>query len=158
MAVPYSFITRWETSASINDVWLVIQDSLSWPQWWPYFITVSEVKHGNEYGVGSVRRYTLKSPAAYTLTFDLELTRIVEHSLLSGKASGELEGTGIWQFATQGGKTIIECHWNVHTNKAWMNMFAFILRPMFEYNHKLVMLQGAESLAVRLGKEVIVVN
>jgi hypothetical protein len=151
MAIEYSFTTHWKTTASINDVWEAIRFSLEWPGWWKSFVAVKEIVPGDEMGIGSIRRYTLKSPTHYKLTFDLLLTDRIEHKLLSGKVSGELEGTGIWHFDVRDGITFIECQWNVRTTKAWMNALAFMLRPAFKYNHRMVMKQGAQYLAKKLG-------
>ena len=154
MAIAYSFTTEWETTASIADVWEAIRNSLEWPQWWKSFISVTETIPGDELGIGSVRKYTLQSPTSYKLTFDMLLTDRVEYKLLSGKADGELAGTGTWHFDVRNGKTYIECRWNVSTTKAWMNALAFILKPAFQYNHRKVMKDGAKYLEKRLGAPV----
>lgn len=158
MAITYSFITRWETSATIDTVWEVIQDSVNWPRWWPDFKQVKEVRSGSADGTGSVRRYTLRSPMGYTLTFDLEVTKVTAHNIITGKASGELEGTGTWLMVRQGDTTFIECHWNVSTTKTWMNRLAFALKPVFTYCHIHVMKNGARYLSAKLKTEVRVVG
>lgn len=154
MAIEYSFITKWKTSAPVHEVWETIRLSLEWPQWWKSFISVIELEPGDEMGIGSIRRYTLKSPTQYKLTFDLLLTDRVENKLLKGVASGELAGEGIWHFRVLDGITYIECHWNVRTTKVWMNALAFILRPAFQYNHRLVMKKGAKYLEKKIGAPV----
>lgn len=151
MAIEYSFVTRWKTKVPLHLVWETIRLSLEWPQWWKSFTAVTELQPGDEMGIGSIRRYTLQSPAKYKLTFDLLLTERMEHKLLKGIASGELAGEGIWHFREQDGTTFIECHWNVKTTKTWMNALAFILKPAFQFNHKLVMRKGAGDLQKKLG-------
>lgn len=158
MPITYSFVTRWETPAAVERVWHVLQDSLHWPQWWASFKYVEEVSKGADNGIGSVRRYTLRSPMGYTLTFCLELTHIIDNNLISGKASGELVGTGTWIMARTNDMTYIECQWEVATTKPWMNVLAFLLRPVFIYNHARVMRQGARYLAAKLADEVRVVD
>lgn len=154
MAIAYSFTTKWETNAPVGDVWEAIRNSLDWPKWWKSFISVTETTPGDAQGIGSVRKYTLQSPTRYKLTFDMLLTDRIEHKLLAGKATGELAGTGTWHFDTRNGKTYIECQWNVATTKAWMNIFAFLLKPAFQYNHRKVMKDGAKYLEQRLGAPV----
>ena len=155
MAIEYSFITHWKTTAPIHLAWETIRLSLEWPEWWKSFISVTELQPGNDMGIGSIRRYTLQSPTKYKLTFDLLLTERIEHKLLKGIASGELAGEGIWHFREEDGFTFIECHWKVKTTKAWMNALAFILKPAFQFNHKLVMKKGAKYLDKRLGYPVL---
>ena len=41
--------------------------------------------------------------------------------------------------------------WNVRTTKAWMNVIGPVARPLFAYNHDVVMRWGGEGLAQRLG-------
>ena len=47
-----------------------------------------------------------------------------------------------------------EIYWNVETTKRWMNLLAPIARPLFEWNHNVVMNWGAEGLEKRLGASV----
>ncbi len=41
--------------------------------------------------------------------------------------------------------------WNVSTGKRWMNAVAPLARPVFAWNHDLVMRWGGEGLARELG-------
>ncbi|HKQ32652.1 MAG TPA: polyketide cyclase, partial [Thermodesulfobacteriota bacterium] len=41
--------------------------------------------------------------------------------------------------------------WQVETTKPWMNLIAPLARPIFKWNHDVVMKWGAEGLARRLG-------
>jgi hypothetical protein len=53
------------------------------------------------------------------------------------------------------GATIVRYDWNVETTKRWMNLLTPIARPLFEWNHNVVMNWGAEGLAKRLGVSVV---
>ncbi len=150
----YSFTTHWYVSAPFKEVWEVIYKSEEWPQWWKDVLSVTEIEKGDERGIGSIRVYKLKSPTGYTLSFNLLLTEREEYKCLSGKASGELEGTGSWHFGIGEGITHVSCHWDVHTNIGWMNAFAFMLKPIFKLNHKIVMKRGARCLARKLQTDV----
>ena len=151
----YSFITRWQIAAPLEQVWQAIYESKRWPEWWRSVKAVREVVKGDEQGIGSIRIYTLSSPAKYNLCFSLLLTERVDHSLLKGTASGQLEGTGAWYFKEHNGISHIECHWQVATTIPWMNHLGFLLAPFFRYNHALVMRQGAKSLARKLNAQLV---
>ncbi|OJW80959.1 MAG: hypothetical protein BGO69_19955 [Bacteroidetes bacterium 46-16] len=151
----YSFTTHWYVNAPLKDVWELIYKSEEWPKWWNGVLSVTETEKGDERGIGSIRIYRLRSPMLYTLSFRLLLTQREEYKHLAGNASGELEGEGAWHFDTGEGVTHVRCHWNVHTNIKWMNTFAFLLKPVFMFNHRLVMKQGAKCLAKKLGTTVI---
>ena len=141
------FVTTWRLEAPIEPVWNVIHDLERWPTWWKGLECAVRLKPGDENGEGSVWRLTWKGPLAYRLAFDLCVTRVERPVALEGTARGELEGTGRWQLSHQGPVTRVGYIWTVHTTKNWMNWLAPLARPLFEWNHNLVMQQGAEGLA-----------
>ena len=152
----YKFVTIWRVKAPIESVWNEIYHSGEWPTWWKGVESVVEVRKGDERGVGSVRRYTWKSKLPYRLSFDMETIRVEAPTLLEGIASGELQGRGLWQLSTDGSETIVRYDWSVETTKQWMNLVAPIARPLFEWNHNVVMNWGAAGLEKRLGASVVV--
>jgi len=154
----YSFVTIWRVKAPIENVWNEIYHSQDWPVWWKGVENVVEISKGDERGVGSVHRYTWKSKLPYSLSFDMKTVRIEPPVLLEGIATGELQGHGLWQLSTSGsetagetaGETIVRYDWKVETTKWWMNLLAPIARPLFEWNHNVVMSWGAKGLSERL--------
>lgn len=151
----YNFVTIWRIKAPIENVWNEIYHSSDWPSWWQGVESVVEVRKGDESGVGSVHRYTWKSKLPYRLSFDMKTVRIEPPVLLEGIAMGELQGHGRWQLSTADGETIVRYEWNVETTKWWMNLLAPIARPLFEWNHNVVMNWGAKGLAGRLATSVV---
>jgi hypothetical protein len=84
----------------------------------------------------------------------MRTTRVLKPHLLEGHAQGELAGTGLWRLFEQDGGTPVTAvvyEWNVSTTKPWMNLFAPIARPVFEWNHDWVMRNGGEGIARLLG-------
>ena len=151
----YSFVTIWRVEAPIESVWKEIYHSKDWPAWWKGVESVNEVRKGDETGVGSVHRFTWKSKLPYRLSFDMETVRIEPPRLLEGIAIGELQGRGQWQLSTEGSATIVRYDWNVETTKRWMNLLSPIARPLFEWNHNVVMSWGATGLSEKLGVSVV---
>lgn len=151
----YDFVTIWRIEAPIEEVWKEIYYTECWSEWWKGVISVEELKEGDDLGVGSIRRYTWKTKLPYKLIFDIETVKVEPMNYLEGKSSGELEGKGIWRLSQDGEHTIARYDWNVNTTKLWMNILAPLARPLFEWNHNIVMRWGAESLAKRLGTRVI---
>ena len=151
----YEFVTIWRVGAPIESVWNEIYHSEEWPKWWKGVESVVELRKGDEGGVGSIHRYTWKSKLPYRLSFEMETIRVEPPLLLEGIARGELQGRGLWQLASEGNETLVRYDWRVETTKQWMNLLAPIARPLFEWNHNVVMSWGAKGLAQRLGASVV---
>jgi hypothetical protein len=92
-----------------------------------------------------------RSRIPYTLEFEFAVKEMDEPCSMFGEARGELEGTGQWRLFEHAGVTAVTYDWNVHTTQRWMNALAPLARPVFEYNHNVVMRWGGEGLARRLG-------
>jgi len=92
-----------------------------------------------------------RSRVPYELEFEFAVRELDEPRSMSGDAIGELTGTGHWRLFEQDGVTAVTYEWNVRTTKAWMNLLSPLARPVFEYNHNVVMRWGGEGLARRLG-------
>jgi hypothetical protein len=151
----YNFVTIWRVKAPIENVWNEIYHARDWPTWWKGVESVSEMRKGDDQGVGSVHRYTWKSKLPYRLSFDMQTVRIEPPLLLEGVATGELQGRGRWQLSADGSDTIVRYDWSVETTKRWMNLLSPIARPLFEWNHNVVMNWGAEGLSKRLQTSVV---
>lgn len=147
----YEFITVWHFDSPLEAVWEEISASEKWPDWWKGVLRVVELKPGDPDGVGSIRRSTWKSALPYKLEFDLEVVRVEKPRLIEARAFGELEGTGLWQFTSEGeNKTRVQYDWRVKTTKPWMNYIAPLARPFFKWNHDIIMRWGEEGLRKRL--------
>ncbi len=151
----YEFITVWRVKAPLERVWNEIYYSEKWPEWWRGVEEVTELKKGDDLGVGSIRRYTWKSTLPYRLRFDVETVRVEPMTVIEGIARGELSGRGVWNIKVEGEYVTARYDWSVDTTKAWMNLIAPLARPLFKWNHDIVMSWGAEGLARRLGAVVI---
>jgi hypothetical protein len=146
----YRFLTTWCLDAAIDDVWAAIYDSARWPEWWRGVEVATKVRDGDENDIGALWRYTWRSRLPYDLEFEMETTRVERPHLIEGRARGELVGTGRWRLYGGAGTAVVY-EWDVETSKPWMNAFAPLARPVFEWNHDVVMRQGGVGLARLLG-------
>jgi hypothetical protein len=121
----------------------VLEETERWPDWWRGVRRVKSL--GDE-------RYEIawRSRIPYDLEFVFAVERIDRPHEMCGSASGDLAGTGHWRLFEHAGVTAVTYDWNVQTTKRWMNALAPVARPVFEYNHDLVMRWGGEGLARRL--------
>ncbi len=151
----YSWDTTWRIRAPIQDVWEAIYDTAEWPKWWRFVEKAEEVAPGDASGIGSVWRYVWKTRLWYKIRFDMRTTRVEPRAALEGRASGKVAGSGLWTFFQQGDVCVVRYQWNIETNVWWMNLFAPLLRPFFNWNHDAVMKEGGEGLAKRLNTELV---
>jgi uncharacterized protein YndB with AHSA1/START domain len=147
----YEFLTTWCLTAPIDRVFDVLHDEASYPQWWKGVKSVEILEPSGDGGVGQLARYSWRSVLPYTLTFDARVSRVEKPYLMEGQARGELEGVGLWRLYEGPDGTAVVYSWNVRTTKAWMNALGPLPRPVFRWNHDLVMRQGGVGLARRLG-------
>ena len=147
----YRFLTTWLLPAPRERVFQEIWDSESWPSWWRGVESVVEVEPGDDEGVGSLGRYVWKSRLPYRLEFEMRVTKVHRPRYMEGEAVGELAGAGRWRLFEQDGVTAVVYDWEVRTTSAWMNLVAPLVRPVFAWNHDVVMRWGGEGLARRLG-------
>ncbi|MEZ0242731.1 MAG: SRPBCC family protein [Sphingomonas sp.] len=138
----FVLVTDWHFTQPLDRVWALIEDTERWPDWWPAVKKVETIRQGDETGLGAVRRITWGTALPYTLTFDVEVTKIEKHDCIEGRAFGELEGTGIWNFHAEPEGTHVRYLWRVDVTKPWMKLMAPILAPMFAWNHNKVMCWG----------------
>jgi len=151
----YSFITHWQIKAPLEEVWDVINNSTDWPLWWKGFEQADIIDKGNEDGTGQIIQYSVKSFLPFALSFDIKITGKETYKKISGQASGDLEGTGIWTFEEINGITSVQYKWDVVSTKKIFNLLSPALGWFFRYNHNLVMHWGAKRLAKKLHAQLI---
>ena len=153
----YSFLTTWILDAPRDDVWNAIYEIERWPEWWPGVRRVQKLEDGDTNGIGSRYRHEWRSVIPYPVRFETRITRIELPHLIEADAEGELAGAGRWRFFG-GRETAVTYEWNVRTTRSWMNLVAPIARPVFRWNHNVVMHQGGEGLAALLGARLLAVT
>lgn len=143
----YSFVTLWRLESPLEKVWEHIYRSERWPNWWKGVERVREIRPATgPHSVGTLQRFTWKSALPYRLTFDMTVTRVELFFRIESTAAGELEGTGLWTFSREGPATLVRYDWNVRTTRPWMNALTPIARPLFRWNHDVVMGWGFQGL------------
>jgi uncharacterized protein YndB with AHSA1/START domain len=146
----YEFVTRWRIDAPIEAVFDEIFAVEHWPEWWEGVEDVVELERGGDDRVGTLFRYSWRSVLPYRLVFDMRLTRVQRPVALDGAAVGELAGEGVWRLFREPSGTLVRYEWNVATTSRWMNVLAPLARPLFAWNHDVVMRRGGEGLSHRL--------
>ncbi|MFT2211014.1 SRPBCC family protein [Rhizobium giardinii] len=149
----FHLVTEWILDASVEDVWRVLNAPEAWPDWWPCVKQVDVLREGDEAGIGSVLRLRWSTALPYELTFDMQTVRVEPLSTIEGRATGELEGTGRWTLRSEGSKCHVRYDWIVNVTKPWMVILSFILKPVFRWNHNIVMERGRRGLVRHLAQD-----
>jgi carbon monoxide dehydrogenase subunit G len=147
----YHYVSTWQLQAPIEQVWAAITDLEHLPTWYAGIQEARELAPGDAQGVGHRIRYVIKGGLPMRLVFEATTTRSVPPREQELRADGELAGTGRWALDQQGEVTTACYTWEVRTTRPWMNLLAPLVRPMFTWNSKGVMLQASEGLARYLG-------
>ena len=151
----YEYVSGWQLDAPVEPVWRSLVDVETWPSWWPYVRHVQTLRAGqrggNAEGLGAIRRITWGSRLPYGFTLDVEAVESQRHHRLAGRATGGLEGTGVWELQPEGTTTRVRYTWKLALNTRWMRTAAPLMSPVFRWNHEGVMHGGAAGLARHLG-------
>jgi uncharacterized protein YndB with AHSA1/START domain len=150
MSSHYEFVTRWSVDAPIDAVWAKISEPEQWPEWWRGVKAVRLLEAGDAEGAGAYRRFTWRSRLPYDLTFNMRTARVERPHLIEGVADGELTGFGRWRLAPDGLRTRVRYDWQVEATKPWMRILAPVARPLFAWNHDVVMRWGLDGLRASL--------
>jgi hypothetical protein len=149
----FHFITNWVVQASEAEVYQIIKDTDHLTDWWPsVYLQVHTIENGNALGLGKKVDLYTKGFLPYTLSWRFEVTDVIPNQRLALRAYGDLNGTGVWLFSQIGKTCYIRYDWDITFEKAFLSRFVWLLRPLFEFNHKWAMAKGLDSLKQELLK------
>ncbi len=142
----YHFRTDWTFKAPLERVWPVIVDIEKWPRWWTDFRKV-RIRAGDGRSIGSIFDCETRSTLPYTLKYSLELIKAQELKNIELRATGDLVGTGRWEFsAPRPGQSLATYYWDVATTKSILNLLAPLARGLFAKAHEQIMERGYRAL------------
>ncbi|MGE3176406.1 MAG: SRPBCC family protein [Vicinamibacterales bacterium] len=147
----FRFVTRWRVQGSCGEVADVIADALALPRWWPsVYLAVEELAPPDEHGTGQRLRLRTKGWLPYTL--DWELTVVESHypNRIAIDATGDVVGRGVWTFVQDGPVVNVIYDWAIRAEKPILRTLSWLLKPLFEANHRWAMAQGEQSLELEL--------
>jgi len=149
----YMFLTTWFLPARVETVWEELTRPERWPKWWGGLLSVRRIEEGDVLGIGAVRRFTWVGWLPYLVTVNLRVTQKERPRLIVSQASGSLEGVGTWRLEPAVGGTTATYEWNVRTTNPVMNALGVVCKPLFSWNHNVVMDRGLEGLTEWLTSE-----
>ena len=147
MATDYNFLTVWKFDAPLEKIYNSIHDADNYHLWWKGQSKVETIKKGDVLGVGAVKKFRTRSFLPYSLTYTGTVLEVEPLKKVVGTTIGELEGRGTWVFENENGVSVVKYYWVVKTNSALMNFLSPVMKPLFEWNHDVVMKWGGKGLA-----------
>jgi uncharacterized protein YndB with AHSA1/START domain len=150
----YRFTTTWTFAAPVDRVWPEVGDPLNWKTYWAGLEDVRPAAPGARPAPGAVYDLTFKSFLPYTLTLTARLDEYDPPHRMIFSTTGELRGVAEFVLDDVDGRTRTQLVWTTRTTKSWMNALAFLLRPLFEWNHDFLMRRAGTGLAARIGAQV----
>lgn len=150
-ATEYHFITEWAVTATAKEVYDIIADAKSLPEWWPsVYLDVQQTSAGDAQSIGKrVYLYT-KGWLPYTLQWHFVVTENKPAETITLKAFGDFEGRGTWIFTQEGERCTVIFDWKLSVGKPLLRRMSWLLKPVFSMNHKWAMKQGLKSLQLEL--------
>jgi hypothetical protein len=121
-------------------------DLQRYPSIWRDFTSVALVR-GDGRTVGSVFSCVTRGRLPYSLRYQLEVVNYEEPRFALLRSSGDLVGTGRWEFSEpEPGVTLAAYYWDVALTRPILNLAATLGRRFLERNHTAVMERGYQAL------------
>ena len=103
-------------------------------------------------GLGRRVRLHTKGWLPYTLRWEFEVVESRYPYGFTIVASGDFDGRGVWTFEQDGAFVDVTYDWRLRAEKPLLRNLSFLLKPLFEANHRWAMAQGEESLRLELAR------
>ncbi|XUX00224.1 MAG: SRPBCC family protein [Dehalogenimonas sp.] len=145
----YHFVTDWHFDAPPDCVWSLIRDAESMSQWWPGVKRFEIIGQDKSLKIGQRINASVQGLAG-ELAFTLEITEIENGKRLKMKATGDLEGEGIWTLEKEVGGCRTIYQWDVSTSGWLMNVLGLVFKPILMWNHDRVMAKGYQAIKTKL--------
>jgi len=143
----FVFFDEWRVGAAPALVWSVLTDLETWPQWWPSVRRVSRVTSDD----GPDRwEFRFRTRLPYDMWFTAEVRRDEVARTGEATVTGRVAGEAAWRVEPVDGGTRVQFDWEVRPQLAWMRVVSPLARPVFGWNHRSLMAEGAFGLARRL--------
>jgi len=149
----YHFVTHWRVEGTCGEVADILSEPLTLPRWWPaVYLAAEETRPADAQGLGQRVRLHTKGWLPYTLRWEFE---VVESRYPHGYAlvaNGDFDGRGVWTIVQDGDFVNATYDWRLRAEKPLLRNLSFLLKPLFEANHRWAMAQGEESLKLELAR------
>ena len=143
----FVFVDRWFFPHPIDRVWPYIMNAPDYPTWWgEVYDRVTPLNDLPPDRVGSRSEVVAHGKLPYRLRFVAEVVEVAPPRALRLTAEGDLTGSGAWSLEKRDSGTAVTFEWRVRADKALVRLFAPLVKPLFEWNHRWTMQKGEAAL------------
>jgi hypothetical protein len=144
-------VSRWRVEGTCGEVADILGDPLSLPRWWPsVYLDVQEIEPPDARGLGRRVALVTKGWLPYTVRWQFRVVASRYPHGFAIVATGDFDGRGVWTFEQSGRFVDVTYDWRLRAEKPLLRRLSFLLRPLFEANHRWAMAQGERSLMLEL--------
>lgn len=143
----FRIVTEWRIAAPAAQVAAVLADAPSFPRWWgKVYLSAELLAPGGRDRIG--RRVAVHSRGwlPYTIRWVGELVAADLPWSWEIRASGDLNGRGVWRLSEEGAATRVVYDWTVTADRPLFRLLSPVLAPLMAWNHRWAMAQGAAAL------------
>lgn len=142
----YVFRSEWRLPAGPADVYAVLADVETYPDWWP------QVRRTRRLDATS-GEVVCRSLLPYDVTFVMRReVEDAERRVLRARLEGDLAGTSQWTITADGAGALAVFDEDVEVGKAMLRAAGRVLRPALRFNHDLMMRSGEKGLRAYFGR------
>jgi hypothetical protein len=148
----YEFLSRWRVEGTCGEVADILGEPLALAQWWPsVYLDAQEIAPPRASdALGRRVRVLTKGWLPYTIRWEFEVIESRYPFGFAIVARGDFDGRGVWTFQQDGAFVDVTYDWRLRADKPLLRRLSFLLKPLFEANHRWAMAQGEESLKLEL--------
>ncbi|MFN8440663.1 MAG: SRPBCC family protein [Caldilineaceae bacterium] len=154
----YKFVDHWYINAPREEVFRFIADARTYPQWWPVYPKVEILQAAEPGQIGGKVRLVVQSALGYCLTLEAQTVASEPPAWVKTIATGQLAGTGDWEFIQEGDTTHAIFTWTVESHHWLVNLLEPIAKPLFAWSHNDASRKGHLGLKKLLEKPTLVAN
>jgi hypothetical protein len=149
----YAFLSRWRVEGTCGEVADILGDPGALARWRPsVYLAIDELQPPDERGLGRRVRLHTKGWLPYTLKWEFEIVESRYPHGFTLVANGDFDGRGVWAFEQDGPFVVLTYDWRLSAEKPLLKSLSFLLKPLFEANHRWAMARGEESLTLELAR------
>jgi hypothetical protein len=147
----YEFVSHWRVDGTCGEVADILADPLAFVRWWPsVYLDVVELRPPDARGLGRRVRFHTKGWLPYTDSLGIGDRRIALSARLHDRGERRVRRTRRLELRAGWTRRRSDVRLAARAEKPLLRNLSFLLKPLFEANHRWAMAQGEESLKLEL--------